>query len=123
LISDTDDTDNRSRDPEPLAQATAPTTFHAWNRLPEELKLEVLSHNLTLAEEIDNVKHRELLESTLSTLIATRNRHLTNIAEEVNYKSSRFIIDINGGLENPKQRTAAMIRHLHVNVAGDFLVS
>jgi hypothetical protein len=115
LVADTDDTDNRPRDPEPLASATSPT-FHAWDRLPEELKLEVLSHNLTFEESIGAYIHKQYLQSTLYPLIGTRNRHLASLAQEVCYKTNQFKININDDLEHPKPRTAAMMRHLHVDI-------
>jgi hypothetical protein len=123
LVADTDATGNRARDPESLANATSLTTFHDWSGLPEELKLEVLSHNLAFAGDIDCWKHRDLLQSTLSPLIATRNRHLTSLAEEVYYNSNCFTIDIEEELDCPKPRTAAMIRHLHVKIVDGFLTS
>jgi hypothetical protein len=108
---------------EPLADAAAPTTFHPWPRLPEELKLEVLSHHLTFADDICDHRQTTLLENTLGSLIASGNRHLTSIAEEVYYKTNRFKIEIDWELYRPKPRTAAMIRHLHVYINEDPLAT
>jgi len=119
---------------EPVIPVSRP--FHAWARLPDELKCEVLSHNLTLDGRIDKRKHAQCLQSGLFPLLATRNRHLANIAQEVYYNNNVFELCIGcrmqtgdvklgkgysfppedriSGLWCPKPHTAAMIRHLHI---------
>jgi hypothetical protein len=55
---------------------------------------------------------------------------LASLVQEVYYKTNKFwieIVDLEDVIEDkpehPKPRTAAMIRHLHVKIVEDFLVS
>ncbi|KAF2106145.1 hypothetical protein BDV96DRAFT_655016 [Lophiotrema nucula] len=71
------------------------TTFHSWSRLPDELKLNILSHHLTAPDsvQIDRYLHRITTKRLLLPLIATRNRELATLARQVYYETNTFIIE------------------------------
>jgi hypothetical protein len=84
--------------------AEPPTSFHGWNPLPTELKLEVLSHfilskmggitgpGLCLPYTVNAELHRENLSRCLFPLFHTRNRELANLVQDVCYKRNIFHI-------------------------------
>ncbi|KAF1945740.1 hypothetical protein EJ02DRAFT_24045 [Clathrospora elynae] len=47
------------------------STFHCWFRLPDELKLEFLSHHLEFRTTINAKMHQAILNEQLGTLIHT----------------------------------------------------
>jgi hypothetical protein len=60
----------------PLAMATP--TFHAWSRLPTELKLEILSYHLKQSNSIRRLSHMW----NLGAILGTRNRELVTLGLE-----------------------------------------
>ncbi|EMD85479.1 hypothetical protein COCC4DRAFT_126935 [Bipolaris maydis ATCC 48331] len=112
----------------PPAANGAPTTFHGWPRLPDELKLEVLSHLLTFTEGIYIYRgtpsydssmeesHQKRLNDHLFPLIATRNSNLALLAQEAYYKHNVFIVYFWLHFDNitywPKASCARKIRHM-----------
>jgi hypothetical protein len=115
----------------------AATTFHDWWRLPEELKLHVLSYLLVVDKPIQHLEdnnridinpssyyeHQQLLWDRLFPLIGTRNQHLAALSQEVYYKSNHFVIQLrysNGPPRYPKQLIAARLHYLIVDAVGYF---
>jgi hypothetical protein len=37
--------------------STPPTTFHGWSRLPDELKVKILAHNIVHSDAINDNTH------------------------------------------------------------------
>ena len=112
--------------------SSLPTTFHDWPRLPDELKVEILSHALTFYQRVSSIhhtavhrltgeySHEESLREHLYALIGTRNRHVVALAQEVYYKNNTFLISLDtryvaAKLSYPKAPIARMIRHLEVD--------
>ncbi|KAF2450032.1 hypothetical protein P171DRAFT_440447 [Karstenula rhodostoma CBS 690.94] len=113
----------------------------SWPQLSTELKLEILWYLLVVdvGEEerevtpvkhlgldvlpdpapygIDGYKHREAMKKTLGPLIATGNREVAALAQEVYYGSSFFIIECRGtSISGPNLSKAGLIRKLLVVV-------
>lgn len=107
--------------PVALAMLTdRPNQFHGWLKLPTELKLEVLSHHLTIIGELDGARHLQAMSNEIDAIIRTNNRELVTLALETYYKlnvfyaslyprrSGRFIMD------HPPVAHARIIKHLYV---------
>ncbi|EUC49368.1 hypothetical protein COCMIDRAFT_1828 [Bipolaris oryzae ATCC 44560] len=108
----------------------APTTFHDWPQLSNELKLEVLSYLLTFSVGIDIYRgtpsydsrmedsHQKRLDDHLFPLIATRNSNLAHLAQEAYYKHNIFILHFMFDFDNitywPKASCAKKIRHVMI---------
>ncbi|XP_014560594.1 hypothetical protein COCVIDRAFT_23226 [Bipolaris victoriae FI3] len=119
--------DSSEAEGSPVVQG-APTTFHDWPQLPNELKLEVLSYLLTFTGGIDIYRgtpsydssmedsHQKRLNDHLFPLIATRNRNMALLAQEAYYKRNVFIVHFllhfDCTTSWPKASCARKIRHM-----------
>ncbi|KAH4601246.1 hypothetical protein HBH82_177220 [Parastagonospora nodorum] len=70
---------------------STPTTFHGRSRLPAQLKLEILSHHVPVAQEITWSNHREQLRPTLSKIFQTCNRELVTLCLDIYYSMNTFL--------------------------------
>ncbi|KAF9741885.1 hypothetical protein PMIN02_008684 [Paraphaeosphaeria minitans] len=120
------------------------STSTGWPQLSTELKLEILWHLLAVdvgKEEqevtpvkygdtdtipdpgqygIDRYKHGQAMKKTLGPLIATGNRELAALAQEVYYSSSFFVVECREtSVSGPNLSKAHLIRRLLV-VVGRF---
>ena len=98
-----------------------PTTFHGWSRLPDELKVEILAHNLDQTNGIDSIAHSRLFAEHLTSIIGTRNREFTALALETYYKRNVFKVTIQMGLpdyrayiQHPPTACGHLIRTMEV---------
>jgi hypothetical protein len=64
-------------------------TFHAWSRLPTELKLEILSHLLKQSNSIGRLTHMW----NLGAILGTRNRELVTLGLEACYSINELVIN------------------------------
>jgi hypothetical protein len=64
-------------------------TFHAWSRLPTELKLEILSHHLKQSNSICRLTHMW----NLGAILGTRNRELVTLGLEACYSINELVIN------------------------------
>jgi hypothetical protein len=130
---------NAAAEGQPSATETPTATFHGWSELPDELKVEILSHALTFDKPISNggnypqlegcYNHNLLSREHPHTLISTRNRRLAAVVQEVYYRENTFVVLIVNGwgvnLEShvwhPKPATARLIRYLEVRTQSSFI--
>jgi hypothetical protein len=116
--------------------AEPPTSFHGWNPLPTELKLEVMSYiflhmcPVNYKRHIVNAKsHQSNLLPCLFPTFRTRNRELANLAQYEYYKYNTFLIllgimdcdrnewqnkAVPPGIRYPRAAVAGMIRRIRV---------
>jgi hypothetical protein len=95
------------------------STFYDWTRLPDELKVEVLTHHLDQDDSIDKDKHEVIFDSRLEPLISTGNRALVTIASETYYTRNLFKVTFCNSREAwflyyPPTPYGHLIRHLEV---------
>jgi len=75
-------------------EGSAPTAFHGWSRLPTELKLEILSHHVPVAQVITWTIHREHIRNTLGTIFRTRNHELAALTLDKYYSANSFCVTV-----------------------------
>lgn len=95
------------------------TIFHGWNRLPNELKLEIIFYHMTFCYRISRERHLDILTSHIEPILRTRNRQLTTMALETYYKNNEFTVYMDGdedhyGVDYPPPKYGSMISHLHI---------
>jgi hypothetical protein len=95
------------------------TIFHGWNRLPNELKLEIIFYHMTFWHRISRENHLDILASHIEPILRTRNRQLTTMALETYYKNNEFTVYMDGdedyyGVDYPPPKYGPMITRLHI---------
>ena len=76
-----------------------PATFHGWSRLPDELKVEILAHNLDQKDGINSAAHTRVFAEQLTSVIGTWNREFTTLALETYYTRNVFKVTIYKGMD------------------------
>ena len=84
-----------------------PATFHGWSRLPDELKVEILAHNLDQTNGIDSIAHSRVFAEQLTSIIGTRDREFTTLALETYYTRNVFQVTIDEDI----QKKCAYVQH------------
>jgi hypothetical protein len=72
-----------------VEKASKSATFHAWSRLPTELKLEILSHHLKQSNSIRRLTRMW----NLGAILGTRNRELVTLGLEACYSINELVIN------------------------------
>ncbi|KAF2125802.1 hypothetical protein P153DRAFT_434235 [Dothidotthia symphoricarpi CBS 119687] len=104
----------------------APTTFHSWSRLPNELKIMVLTDYLVSSAPIGYLEHERYFSERLLPLLRSGNNQLATLGREIYYQDNTFCVYVPWKrvtsrwfegryiLHRPNPAVAHMIRYLHV---------
>jgi hypothetical protein len=82
-----------------FSEMPPPTRFYNWSKLPDELKVEILSHYLTFTDPITAVHHQYLMETILDPLILTGSRDFVALALKTYYNKNTFELHLNHPIE------------------------
>jgi hypothetical protein len=103
-----------------LSETSAPpATFHGWSRLPDEVKVEILAHNLDQPDVVDAVTHRKVFKAQLEPIIGTQNRELVSLALETYYNRNTFkvtVYELSTRTSCPPAASGHLIKTMEVHV-------
>jgi hypothetical protein len=107
-----------------------PSTFYGWLRLPDEVKVEILAHNLDQPDVVDANTHRAVLRRHLEPIIGTQNRKFVSLALEAYSNRNTFKVYIHHkdrydhvDISHPSLAYGHLIRKMEVDAIGHIFPS